>query len=106
MATAAFANSREALFRAVFELSREAIFVLDRTGYHECNQAGLDMFGLSSQQELRNVKFGDASPQFQPDGRDSRAAALEKIEAAYREGRQFYEWQNRRRDGTLFFTEI
>ncbi len=106
MATAAFAKSREALFRAVFELSREAIFVLDRSGYLECNQAGLDMFGLSNQQQLKAIKIGDASPPFQPDGRESRVAAMEHIEAAYRGERQFYEWQNKRLDGTLFFTDI
>ncbi len=48
----------------------------------------------------------DWSPPAQPDGSDSGPAAGERIAAAYRDGRAFFEWSHRRWNGEEFPAEV
>ena len=101
-----FVKQSELKYRTLFESSSDAILMLDRNGFFDCNKAALDIFGLSSQEELFKTRPHDLSPPTQPDGRDSATEARNHIETAYEKGSDFFEWVHKKPDGTLFTAEI
>ncbi|HOO70522.1 MAG TPA: PAS domain S-box protein [Spirochaetota bacterium] len=96
----------EEQFRSLFEGSRDAVMMTDRDGFIDCNSAALSLYGLSTKDEFISRRPADFSPPTQPCGKDSGEFSLEKIEAALREGGQFFEWIHMRKDGTLFPAEV
>lgn len=96
----------EEKFKAIFEGSNDAIMLLTRDGFLDCNRRTLDMFGLVSKQELRGIHPSTLSPPQQPDGRDSYAAANENILFALTHGEHRFEWLHRRKDGKDFSAEV
>lgn len=57
----------------------------------ECNEEALKMFGVPGRAELLG-HFYDFVPEFQPDGRPSRAVMREHIDNTMRTGGQRFEW--------------
>lgn len=55
-------------YRAFLELSDDAIMTMDKTGYLDCNQASVNMFGCASKEDFLSKSTGALTPQFQPDG--------------------------------------
>lgn len=96
----------EERFRALFETSRDAIMMLDCDGFIDCNKATLELFGCSSKEEFVGKHPSQLSPPTQQNGEDSFAAALQRIEAAYTTGTQFFEWMHMRMDGSIFPAEV
>jgi two-component system, cell cycle sensor histidine kinase and response regulator CckA len=96
----------EEKFRILFETSRDAIMTLDRHGFLDCNKACLEIFGCAAKDQFISKHPGEWSPPRQADGRDSREAARECIETAYRVGMHSFEWTHKRFDGTTFPAEV
>jgi len=96
----------EQRFHTLFESSRDAIMLLDHGTFYDCNQATLDLFGCTSRDQFLARHPSDFSPPQQADGVDSRTAAEARIEAAYQQGVQFFEWLHQRADGTKFPAEV
>jgi PAS domain S-box-containing protein len=99
-------REREQKYRRLFEDSRDALMLLDRNGFFDCNERALELFGIDSVEAFVEYAPWDLSPETQPDGSDSRAAALEHVETAFAEGEAFFEWTHRRADGTTFLAEV
>jgi PAS domain S-box-containing protein len=53
-------------YRALFAGSAEAYWLLDETGYLDCNAAALEMFGFARKGDFKHP--ADVSPTNQPDG--------------------------------------
>jgi len=96
----------EGEYRTLFESSRDALVMLDRTGFFNCNKATLELFGFPSKEQFLKKHPGELSPAEQPDGRDSITAAREHIEKAFRDGTDFFKWLHTHRDGTPFHAEM
>ena len=97
----------ETKFRALFETTRDAVMLLDGRGFFDCNQATLELFGCASRELFVQQHPADLSPPLQADGRDSLAAANERIADAMRSGRQQFDWLHRRLDdGSVFDAEV
>ncbi len=97
----------ETMFRTIYDSSSDAIMMLDKDGFFDCNLRTLSIFGCSSKEEFCSLHPAHLSPPKQPDGRDSMTAANERIETAMREGSCRFEWMHKRNDtGEPFPTEV
>jgi PAS domain S-box-containing protein len=92
--------------RGLYEMSRDAVMLLDEHRYLDCNEATLQVFRVASKQDFCRLHPAVLSPSTQPDGRDSLDLALERIRKALREGSHRFEWVHRRADGEQFPADV
>ena len=100
-------REREEDLSMMMEFSPEAIgFVNTQTGLFESvNSAAERLYGLP-REELTKVGPAQMSPEFQPDGRPSQDAAMEKIGEALQGGRPVFEWTHTNASGKLIPCEV
>jgi diguanylate cyclase (GGDEF)-like protein/PAS domain S-box-containing protein len=91
-------------YRALFEDSAEAYWLMDENRFLDCNAAALEMFGFSDKTEF--IDPVGISPPYQADGTPSRLAAEQRIADALRKGKETFEWLHRRKNGEVFPAEV
>ncbi len=95
----------EERYRVVFNALSEAIFLHDLTTNNilQVNQTMLDMYGYDSSEEVLGLSIEELSEGVPPyTQQDADRIAKRAIE----EGPQLFEWRSRRKDGSLFWTEV
>ncbi len=95
----------EEKFHQLFEESRDAMSILNRDGFIDCNEALLTLFCASEKSELY-IPPWKLSPEYQPDGRLSEEKAKEIIRRTYETGGAKFEWMHRKLSGEYFWCEI
>lgn len=95
----------EIRYQTLFEYNNDSIFLMENDRFVECNPKTLDIFGCTRDQIIGQSPFR-FSPEFQPDGSNSRDKALSLIRMALNGTEQFFEWRHCRYDGTLFDAEV
>lgn len=98
-------EASEEKYRTLFETAQDAIFIMQGMVFADCNQATLEMFACNRDDIIGSTPFA-FSPEHQPDGSDSESTATLFITKALEGKRQFFEWQHRRKDGSLFLAEV
>ena len=96
----------EEKLHAIYEGSNDAIMLLTDAGYIDCNARTLAIFGMQSKDEFISHHPAEFSPDFQPDGKNSRNAASAHIQKAFEQGQRRFEWTHRRKNGEEFPTEV
>ncbi|MDO9186091.1 MAG: PAS domain S-box protein [Bacteroidia bacterium] len=91
---------------AVFNGSNDAIMLLTRKGFFDCNPKTLEMFGLADRKEFIESHPSDSSPAFQPDGQESLTKSNAMIEIAFEKGVNRFEWVHQRKNGEKFPAEV
>ncbi|MFA5825453.1 MAG: PAS domain S-box protein [Gallionellaceae bacterium] len=87
----------ESKFRTLFETANDGIFLIDATGFVDCNQRGANMYGLAKESIIGHSP-AEFCQERQPDGRSSSELVVEKIQAAMRGESQQFEWRSLRAD--------
>ncbi len=97
----------ETRMRMLFEMTSDAVMVLDEQGFFDCNHATLKMFECSCKEVFLTKHPADLSPLKQPNGDDSFTLATQHIQKAWREGSDRFEWVHKRSEtGQLFTAEV
>jgi diguanylate cyclase (GGDEF)-like protein/PAS domain S-box-containing protein len=96
----------EIKFRTLYDSSSDAVMLLDRQGFLDCNKAALEMFGFPSKEEFCNKHPTDLSPKYQHGGIDSITLANRYFNRAMKEGGFRFDWLCRRLEGEEFPSEI
>jgi len=97
-------QNSENKYRVLFEDSADATWLMDETGFLDCNSAALEMFGYSAGAPMLHP--ADISPPNQLDGTPSRTAADRKIATAFLNGKERFEWLHQRKNGDVFPAEV
>ena len=95
----------EARYRALFDSTQDAVFVMRGEQFIDCNNAALEMFGCYMEDLVGQTPLR-FSPSIQPDGQSSVEKATEKIDAVCGGVPQRFEWRHSRLDGTAFDVEV
>ncbi len=98
-------RENERRYRALFDNSGDAIFLMRADCFIDCNERTLEMFGCTREQIIGQPPYR-FSPAQQPDGLPSKEAALQKIAGAFAGQRQIFEWRHSRYDGVEFDAEV
>jgi two-component system cell cycle sensor histidine kinase/response regulator CckA len=103
-AAAAAARESEELYRSFFESVNEGIFVHDALDGHICdaNARAAQLSGYTVE-ELCSLSVGEMSSNV--DG-FTGAEAMRRVALAAQGRPQLFEWQSRRRDGRVLWTEV
>ncbi|HSI15479.1 MAG TPA: PAS domain S-box protein [Chthoniobacter sp.] len=104
--TQAAQRDSEEKFKQLFEKSSDAIILLDKDMFLECNASTVDMIRCGSKEQLLKLHPSVISPPVQPDGRSSFEKANEMIGIALSTGSHHFEWTHRRADGEDFPCDI
>ena len=102
------ADERADRYRELFEGSRDALMTVAPPDWHftTANRAALALFAAESAAHLASVEPWQVSPEIQPDGRPSEAAAREMISTAMAEGSHSFEWLHRTFAGREFMADV
>ena len=88
--------------RLAFLHTPDDITLVEGDRYRYGNPALLAHLGVPGVAQLADMPLKDAAPEFQPDGRHSRAVILDAQAHARRDGVHQLEWTRRRVDGRLY----
>lgn len=100
------AGEAESKYRSLFEMSDDAILVIDNNKFVDCNKAVVTMLGYKSKRDLLNTHPSELSPYKQPDGRISFEKAQEMMALALENGSHHFEWIHTRANGEDFPVEV
>jgi len=99
-------KTSESRYRTLVDASKAAIMTLDGGFFSSCNQATLDIFGVSLEKQFLQHSPVEFSPEYQPDGTKTEEAAKRHIATTLKDGSCQFEWMHQRIDGAIFPAEV
>ena len=96
----------ETKYKTLYESLYAAFIIIKDNKCTDCNSNAVSMFDLTSKTELLGSDPFSFTPAYQPDGQDSKILIQTSIEKAFKNKFHQFEWQAKRKNGELFFSEI
>ncbi len=96
----------EERYRTLFEGANDAIIIMNKDRFVECNEMTLKMFGCADRSDIVGHQPWEFSPACQPDGSDSGEKARRVIQSALLGTPQRFYWKHTRKDGVMFDAEV
>lgn len=93
-------------YQAFFENSADAMLVIEKGKFVECNSAAVTMLGYSCKEDLINASPSQLSPEFQSDGCSSREKSVAMLQFAQEQGNHRFEWNYMRKNATVLPVEV
>lgn len=94
-------------YREIFKRAKVPMLLLKKDGqYLDHNHAYDELMGYSSGNALPIYLPEDVSPEFQPDGTKSVDQVKVYTQIAYERGNFSFPWLHKKRDGTLFLSQV
>jgi len=103
---AAESEREQTKFQTLFETNTDAIVILDRERFLECNPATLELFRIPTPAVFLGSRPEDLGVAMQPDGRSAAAVASQALHDAFSHGHALLTWLGKRADGSTFPAEI
>ena len=94
------------LYKDFFYKSIEAMFIIEGNKFIDCNKTALEILQYEKKKELLNCHPADISPEKQSDGQLSFDKANKIIDFVNKNGYKRFEWEHKKKDGTIFPVEI
>ena len=91
-------------YRALFEDSADAYWLADEERILDYNTAAMQMFGYAAGEAMPHP--ATMAPPTQPDGTPSLAEAARRAAAAFRTGKERFEWVHQRKNGETFPADV
>lgn len=95
----------EERYRALFENANDAIFLMDRDVYIDCNKRASDLFDCTKEDLIASPPTNH-SPERQPDGMTSAEKSAMFVQQALTGEPVVFEWRHKRYDGFEFDAEV
>ena len=95
----------EEKFKTLFESAADAIIIMDRHVFLDCNRRTEEIYRRTREQIIGHFP-AEFSPERQPDGLLSAEKMKGKIDAAYSGENRFFEWTHVHPGGTPFIVEV
>lgn len=96
----------EERFKLLFELSPDALLLVDDNGVMDCNDACLRMLVCKNKADVVGRSPSSFSPKYQPDGRLSSKKAKEMTEIAMQQNYHSFDWLHKNFSGGVFPVEV
>ncbi|MCB9235976.1 MAG: PAS domain S-box protein [Bacteroidia bacterium] len=93
-------------YKELFEKSADALLIIKREKFIDCNEATIKMLGYATKDEFLNTHPSELSPEYQPDGMTSREKVDIMNGLAYQNGSHRFEWDHVRSNGEVFPVEV
>ena len=89
-------KNSEAKFRSLYDSTSDAVILFDHTGYLDCNDAALKMFGIDSVETFQRMPIGDLSGLNETGMEDYKNEGNRHVQTAYEKGTHSFEWKYKR----------
>ncbi|MCF6252967.1 MAG: response regulator [Methylococcaceae bacterium] len=99
-------QQNEQKFLELFRSSDDAMLLMDKDTFIDCNAAAAKLLGFSDTNQLLQYHPWDLSPPTQPDGQDSLKKAKKMILIALEKGVNRFEWEHRKQTGESILVEV
>jgi len=99
-------KQNEKRFRSLFENANDAIWLMDKDTFVDCNSMSVKLFKCKNKDDILNHTPIDFSPIKQPDGQNSKKKALKYITATQNGRPQRFYWRHIDKNGKPLDTEI
>ncbi len=99
-------RTSEEKYKAAFEGSDDAIVLVTKDEFIDCNQRAVELFELDKKEKFRMSRPAHFSPSTQPDGRDSIALSRQIISESLEKGYAKFEWLFQSTSGRIFPAEV
>lgn len=94
------------IFKSIFENLTESIWIIKNDRVIISNKSACELFGISSEDEIRGMSIWDYSPKHQLNGLLSKSLGLQYLAKAANNEKPVFQWQHQKKDGEPLELEV